>query len=200
MVFVPWMFPKTDWLMRFVARLLELKPALTPAAAVMIAIEVFDKAEGEATLRHAGRSGPIPGCRSCCGALCRQISSKRMKHRAADRSTWLDLVAPAKALRGRAHYLIRTGHAQRDLRSEASSCSGSARPARSNQDSALFSRGFKRGVWNEQRASGISGARDATRTRTPVRLRFLSPLRRSILPQTGGSSPLGRPSVSSVVS
>ena len=29
--------------MRFVARLLELKPALTPAAAVMIAIGEFDK-------------------------------------------------------------------------------------------------------------------------------------------------------------
>ena len=43
MVFVPWMFPKTDWLMRFVARLLELKPELTPAAAVMVAIEAFDK-------------------------------------------------------------------------------------------------------------------------------------------------------------
>ena len=38
-----WMFPKTDWLMRFVARLLELKPELTPAAAVMIAIGEFDK-------------------------------------------------------------------------------------------------------------------------------------------------------------
>ena len=37
------MFPKTDWLMRFVARLLELKPELTPAAAVMVAIEAFDK-------------------------------------------------------------------------------------------------------------------------------------------------------------
>jgi hypothetical protein len=36
------MFPKTDWLMRFVARLLELKPELTPAAAVMVAIEAFD--------------------------------------------------------------------------------------------------------------------------------------------------------------
>ena len=29
--------------MRFVARLLELKPELTPAAAVMVAIEAFDK-------------------------------------------------------------------------------------------------------------------------------------------------------------
>jgi len=38
-----WMFPKTDWLMRFVARLLELKPELTPAAAVLVAIEAFDK-------------------------------------------------------------------------------------------------------------------------------------------------------------
>ncbi len=43
MVFVPWMFPKTDWLMRFVARLLELKPELTPAAAVMVAIEGFNE-------------------------------------------------------------------------------------------------------------------------------------------------------------
>ena len=42
-VFVPWIFPKTDWLMRFVARLLDLKPELTPAAAVMVAIEAFDK-------------------------------------------------------------------------------------------------------------------------------------------------------------
>jgi hypothetical protein len=38
-----WMFPKTAWLMRFVARLLELKPELTPAAAVMIAIKAFDE-------------------------------------------------------------------------------------------------------------------------------------------------------------
>ncbi len=38
-----WMFPKTDWLMRFVARLLELKPELTPADAVMVAIEAFDR-------------------------------------------------------------------------------------------------------------------------------------------------------------
>jgi len=42
-MFVPWMFPKTTWLMRFVAKLLELKPELTPAAAVMVAIEAFDK-------------------------------------------------------------------------------------------------------------------------------------------------------------
>ena len=38
-----WMFPKTDWLMRFVARLLELKPELTPAAPTMVAIEAFDE-------------------------------------------------------------------------------------------------------------------------------------------------------------
>jgi len=38
-----WMFPKTRWIMRFVARLLELKPELTPAAAVTVAIELFDK-------------------------------------------------------------------------------------------------------------------------------------------------------------
>ena len=42
-VFVPWMFPKTRWLMRFVTRLLELKPELTPAAATMIAIEAFEE-------------------------------------------------------------------------------------------------------------------------------------------------------------
>jgi len=40
---MPWTFPKTRWIMRFVARLLELKPELTPAAAVMAAIELFDK-------------------------------------------------------------------------------------------------------------------------------------------------------------
>ena len=38
-----WMFPKTRWLMRFVARLLELKPVMTPAAATMIAIETFEE-------------------------------------------------------------------------------------------------------------------------------------------------------------
>jgi hypothetical protein len=37
------MFPKTRWLMRFVAQLLELKPELTPAAATMIAIEQFEE-------------------------------------------------------------------------------------------------------------------------------------------------------------
>ena len=31
-----WMFPKTDWLMRFVARLLELKPSLTPTARLIV--------------------------------------------------------------------------------------------------------------------------------------------------------------------
>ena len=38
-----WMFPKTRWLMRFVARLLELKPEMTPAAATLIAIESFEE-------------------------------------------------------------------------------------------------------------------------------------------------------------
>jgi len=38
-----WMFPKTRWLMRFVARLLELRAELTPAAATMIAIESFEE-------------------------------------------------------------------------------------------------------------------------------------------------------------
>jgi hypothetical protein len=37
------MFPKTSWLVRFVAKLLEFKPELTPAAAVMVAIEAFDE-------------------------------------------------------------------------------------------------------------------------------------------------------------
>jgi len=36
-------FPKTRWLLRFVARLLELKPELTPAAAVMVAIDAFEE-------------------------------------------------------------------------------------------------------------------------------------------------------------
>jgi hypothetical protein len=34
---------QTRWLMSFVERLLELKPELTPVAAVMVAIEAFDK-------------------------------------------------------------------------------------------------------------------------------------------------------------
>jgi len=42
-VFVPWMFPKTRWLMRFVAKLSELKPELTPAAAMMVAFEAYDE-------------------------------------------------------------------------------------------------------------------------------------------------------------
>jgi hypothetical protein len=43
MSFMPWMFHKTRWLMRFIARLLELKPELTPAAATMVAIEAFEE-------------------------------------------------------------------------------------------------------------------------------------------------------------
>ena len=42
-MFVPWMFPKTRWLMRFVARLLELRPSASPAAATMIAIDAFEE-------------------------------------------------------------------------------------------------------------------------------------------------------------
>jgi hypothetical protein len=42
-MFVPWIFPKTRWLMRFVARLLELKPGMTPAAGMMM----FDKFEAQ---------------------------------------------------------------------------------------------------------------------------------------------------------
>jgi hypothetical protein len=38
---VSWMFPKTRWLMRFSSRLLELKPELTPAGAMMVAIDAF---------------------------------------------------------------------------------------------------------------------------------------------------------------
>ena len=41
MVYVSWMFPKTRWLMRFSSRLLELKPELTPAGAMMVAIDAF---------------------------------------------------------------------------------------------------------------------------------------------------------------
>jgi hypothetical protein len=35
------MFPKTRRLMRFSSRLLQLKPELTPAAAMMVAIDAF---------------------------------------------------------------------------------------------------------------------------------------------------------------
>jgi hypothetical protein len=42
--------------MCFVARLLELKPALTPAAAVVIAIKVFDECSGSVDPAEAAQS------------------------------------------------------------------------------------------------------------------------------------------------
>jgi hypothetical protein len=58
---MPWMFPKTRWLMRFVARLLELRPELTPAAATMIAIEAFEESFDvdpvEAAENYVGKAG-----------------------------------------------------------------------------------------------------------------------------------------------
>jgi hypothetical protein len=50
---VSWMFPKTRWLMRFSSRLLELKPELTPAGAMMVAIDAFTESRSQPTLAEA---------------------------------------------------------------------------------------------------------------------------------------------------
>jgi hypothetical protein len=64
-VSVLWMFPKTRWLMRFAARLLELRPELTPAAAMMVAIdafaESFDVDPAEAAESYADGTGVKEG-------------------------------------------------------------------------------------------------------------------------------------------